>query len=148
MLRCVALRCVALRCVALRCVALRCVALRCVALRCVALRCVALRCVALRCIALYCILLYFIVLYQVSYPKAVDYWYSMCMLLVYGALVEFVLVNFVSTREKRLQRQLLAETDDETIEEQLCCEVVVVCGHPVNQSLFRSTGVVLTFSGC
>ncbi|KAK2164275.1 hypothetical protein NP493_1423g01058 [Ridgeia piscesae] len=62
---------------------------------------------------------------KVSYPKAVDYWYSMCMLLVYGALVEFVLVNFVSTREKRLQRQLLAETDDATIEEQLCCEVVV-----------------------
>ncbi|KAI0216798.1 Glycine receptor subunit alpha-2 [Lamellibrachia satsuma] len=64
---------------------------------------------------------------KVSYPKAIDYWYSMCMLLVYGALVEYVLVNFLATREKRLQRQLQADADDETIVEANKCSEVIVC---------------------
>ncbi|KAI0224171.1 Glycine receptor subunit alpha-4 [Lamellibrachia satsuma] len=63
---------------------------------------------------------------KVSYPKAIDYWYSMCMLLVYGALVEYVLVNFLSTREKRMRRQLQADADDETIVKANKCSEVNV----------------------
>ena len=65
---------------------------------------------------------------QVSYPKAIDYWYSVCMLLVYGALVEYVLVNFLSTREKRLCRLLQEEMDEDTFDEggDVLKEVIVV----------------------
>ena len=63
-----------------------------------------------------------------SYPKAIDYWYSVCMLLVYGALVEYVLVNFLSTREKRLCRLMQEEMDDDTFDEggDVLKEVIVV----------------------
>jgi cation transporter family protein len=40
---------------------------------------------------------------RISYPKAIDIWMSMCMLFVFGALIEYAFVNALSRKDKRRQ---------------------------------------------
>ena len=43
---------------------------------------------------------------KVSYPKAIDVWYAFCMLLVFGALVEFAFVNVLVRRRTPKKRMM------------------------------------------
>ena len=40
---------------------------------------------------------------KVSYPKALDVWYAFCMIIVFGALLEYTVVNVLSRREKGMR---------------------------------------------
>ena len=40
---------------------------------------------------------------MVSYAKAMDVWYTVCMVCVFLSLLEFAFVNVLDTREKQLK---------------------------------------------
>ena len=42
---------------------------------------------------------------QVSYVKAIDIWMAVCQIFVFGALVEFSVVNFLARRHKLRTKQ-------------------------------------------
>ena len=46
-----------------------------------------------------------------SYPKAIDVWMSMCMLFVFGALIEYAFVN-VMVRKSRQDSSRYKKSDD------------------------------------
>ena len=38
---------------------------------------------------------------RISYPKAIDIWMSVCMLFVFGTLIEYAFVNALSRKQQR-----------------------------------------------
>ena len=56
-------------------------------------------------------LLIFLFILQVSYPKAIDVWMSMCMLFVFGALIEYAFVN-VMVRKSKQETSRYKKSDD------------------------------------
>lgn len=50
---------------------------------------------------------------KVSYPKALDVWYTFCMVLVFGALMEYAFVNVLDRREKKEKKKLAQQRKQE-----------------------------------
>jgi hypothetical protein len=42
---------------------------------------------------------------KVSYPKSIDIWYSICLVYVYGAMLEYCCVNVLTRREQSIARE-------------------------------------------
>jgi len=56
---------------------------------------------------------------RVSYLKAIDVWYSACMLFVFSALLEFAFVNASSRQEKKILSRSKKDDDDLVRQESL-----------------------------
>jgi len=52
---------------------------------------------------------------SVSYLKALDVWFGVCLFLVFGALVEYALVNVFVRREKKQAEQVFMHARESTL---------------------------------
>lgn len=50
-------------------------------------------------VILYMLTLYFLTLLLPSLPQAIDVWIGMCMIMVFGALLEFTFVNWLANKK-------------------------------------------------
>ena len=48
---------------------------------------------------------------RISYPKAIDIWMSVCMMFVFGALIEYAFINAMARKDKKKRTP---ETDEQS----------------------------------